>query len=131
MEYQFDPNVRYAKSHEWVRVEGAEAIVGISDYAQHSLSDVVFIELPEIGRKVRQGQPCAVIESVKAAEDIYAPLSGEVIAVNAALERTPETVNQDPFGEGWLFRLRMDNPAELEDLLDAEAYQALVESEDK
>jgi len=131
MEYQFDPNVRYAKSHEWVRVEGAEAIVGISDYAQHSLSDVVFIELPEIGRKVQQGQPCAVIESVKAAEDIYAPLSGEVIAVNAALERTPETVNQDPFGEGWLFRLRMDNPAELDDLLDAEAYQALVESEDK
>jgi glycine cleavage system H protein len=131
MEYQFDPNVRYAKSHEWVRVEGAEAIVGISDYAQHSLSDVVFIELPEIGRKVRQGQPCAVIESVKAAEDIYAPLSGEVIAVNAALERTPETVNQDPFGEGWLFRLRMDNPAELDALLNAEAYQALVESEDK
>lgn len=131
MEYQFDPNVRYAKSHEWVRVEGAEAVVGISDYAQHSLSDVVFIELTEIGRKVRQGQPCAVIESVKAAEDIYAPLSGEVIAVNAVLERTPETVNQDPFGEGWLFRLRMDNPAELDNLLDAEAYQALVESEEQ
>ncbi len=130
MEYRLDPNVRYAKTHEWVRIEGDEAVVGISDYAQHALSDVVYVELPEVGSTVQQGKACAVVESVKAAEDVYAPVSGEVIAVNEALRDRPELVNQDPFGAAWFFRIKMSNPDEVNALMDAAAYQKHVESED-
>ncbi len=129
MAYKIDPNLRYAKTHEWVRVEGDEAVVGISDYAQDALSDVVYVELPAVGSTVRQGEPCAVVESVKAAEDVYAPVSGEVVAVNEALTEKPELVNEDPYGEAWFFRVRMTDAAELDALLDAKAYQAHVEQE--
>lgn len=131
MDYKFDLNVWYAKTHEWVRVEGDEAVVGISDYAQHALSDVVYVELPEVGSIVQQGKACAVVESVKAAEDVYAPVSGEVIAVNEALRDKPELVNQDPFGAAWFFRVRMSNPSEVNALMDATAYQKHVESEER
>ncbi|MCS7221301.1 MAG: glycine cleavage system protein GcvH [Anaerolineae bacterium] len=131
MEYRFDPNVRYAKTHEWVRVEGEEAIVGISDYAQHELSDVVYVELPEVGSIVQQGKACAVVESVKTAEDVYAPISGEVIAINEALRDKPELVNQDPFGAAWFFRVKMSDPSEVNALMDAAAYQRHVESEER
>jgi glycine cleavage system H protein len=119
-------DLRYAKSHEWVRVEGAVATVGITDHAQQELTDIVFVELPALGRVVQAGQPCAVVESVKTASDIYAPLSGEVIAVNEALSKTPALVNDQPYGEGWFYRVRMSNPAEVEGLLTPAAYTALI-----
>ncbi len=131
MDYKFDPNVRYARTHEWVRMEGDEAVVGITDYAQSALSDVVYVELPKVGSTVRQGKACATVESVKAAEDIHAPVSGEVVAVNEALVDTPELVNQDPFGAAWFFRIKMADPKELDTLMDATAYQVQVESEER
>ncbi len=131
MNYKFDPNVRYAKTHEWVRLEGDEAIVGISDYAQHALSDVVYVELPEVGSTVQQGKACAVVESVKAAEDVYAPVSGEVTAINEALRDKPELVNQDPFGAAWFFRVKVSDPGEMNALMDVTAYQKHVESEER
>ncbi|GAB4512768.1 MAG: glycine cleavage system protein GcvH [Anaerolineae bacterium] len=129
MEYKFDPTLRYAESHEWVRVEGDEAVVGISDYAQDALSDVVFVELPEVGRQLKRGEACAVVESVKAAEDVYAPVSGEVIAVNELLADQPELVNEDPYGKAWFFRVKLSDPSEVEQLMDAEAYKAHVEAQ--
>ncbi len=126
---EFILDVRYATTHEWARTTGDEVVVGISDYAQSTLSDVVYVELPEVGDKVSKGEQLGVVESVKAAGDIYAPASGTVVAVNEGLEDSPELVNQDPFGEGWLVRIRLDDPAELDDLMDAAAYKALVESE--
>jgi glycine cleavage system H protein len=126
MEYRVDKAARYTKSHEWVRVEGAEAVIGVSDYAQHTLSDVVFVDLPPVGKEIRSGAACMVIESVKAAEDVFAPVSGTVVARNPALEKQPELVNSDPFGEGWLIRVALANPAEVEALMDAGSYQALV-----
>jgi len=130
MNYRFDPNAQYTKTHEWVRIEGDEAIVGISDYAQHALSDVVYVELPEVGSTVQQGKACAVVESVKAAEDVYAPVSGEIIAVNEVLRDRPELVNQDPFGAAWFFRIKMFDPREVNALMDVTAYQHFVESEE-
>ncbi len=121
--------LRYRETHEWVRVEDGEALVGITDYAQGELGDVVYVELPEVGRAVSAGEAVAVIESVKTASDIYAPVSGEVVAVNEALADHPEKVNEDPYGEGWLFKVRLADPAELEALLDAEAYKRLLEAE--
>jgi len=121
--------LRYRDTHEWVRVENGEALVGITDYAQEELGDVVYVELPEVGRTVSAGEAVAVIESVKTASDIYAPVSGEVVAVNEALADHPEKVNEDPYGGGWLFRVRLADPAELEALLDAEAYRKLLEAE--
>ncbi|MCD6289457.1 MAG: glycine cleavage system protein GcvH [Anaerolineae bacterium] len=129
MKYEFDPTVRYAKTHEWARVEGDEAVVGISDYAQDALSDVVYVELPEVGSTVQQGEQCAVVESVKAAEDVYAPVSGEVIAVNEALDETPELVNEDPYGKAWFFRVKLSDPGELDNLMDVDEYREYVESE--
>jgi len=126
---EFILDVRYATTHEWARTTGDEVVVGISDYAQSTLSDVVYVELPEVGDRVSKGEQLGVVESVKAAGDIYAPASGTVVAVNEGLEDSPELVNQDPFGEGWLVRIRLDDPAELDDLMDAAAYKALVESE--
>ena len=118
---------KYTKDHEWVRVEGDTAVVGITDYAQTQLGDVVYVELPEIGRKVDQGKEAAVVESVKAASEVYAPISGEVVAVNDALSGEPGKVNADPLGEGWFLKLRIANPREFDALMDETAYNAFVE----
>jgi glycine cleavage system H protein len=114
--------LKYAKSHEWVRLEGDTATVGITDHAQHELTDVVFVELPAVGRKVAAGEACAVVESVKTASDIYAPLSGEVIAVNPELAKRPELVNSQPYQDGWFFKLKVNQPSEADRLLNAETY---------
>ena len=115
-------DLKYASSHEWVNVEGDTAIIGISDHAQDELTELVFIELPDIGRELAAGDPCAVVESVKTASDIYAPLSGEVIETNDALDTEPGTVNDDPYGDGWFFKIRLANPEELDDLLSPDDY---------
>ena len=116
------PDLKYASSHEWVNVEGDTAIIGISDHAQDELTELVFIELPEIGRELAAGDPCAVVESVKTASDIYAPVSGRVIETNDALDTEPGTVNEDPYGDGWFFKIRLANPKELDDLLSPDDY---------
>ena len=113
---------RFAKSHEWAFAEGGVATVGISDYAQKEISDIVFVELPKVGAQVAQGKTCAVIESVKAAADFYAPVSGEVVAVNDAIVDNPALVNQSPHGEGWFFKIKMSKPAELAALMDFAEY---------
>ena len=118
--------LKYAKTHEWVRVEGDTAWVGITDHAQAELTELVFVELPEVGRTVSAGQPCAVVESVKTASDIYAPVSGEVTEVNQALTDDPGKVNADAFGEGWFFKVRMSAPSELDGLMDATSYQSQI-----
>jgi len=120
--------LRYRDSHEWVRVEGdGTVVVGISDHAQGELGDMVFVELPEPGMSYDQGEACAVIESVKAASDVYAPLSGEVVEANGKLEDSPELVNSDPYGDGWLFKLLPSDASQIEGLMDAEAYTELLE----
>lgn len=117
-------DLRYAESHEWVSQEEEGVVkVGISDHAQSQLGDLVFVELPEEGETFGKGDACAVVESVKAASDIYCPVSGEIVVVNEALADTPEIVNNDPYGDGWLFSVKLDDPGELEDLMDAEAYR--------
>jgi glycine cleavage system H protein len=122
-------NLKYTRSHEWVKAEADGMVtVGITFHAQEQLGDVVFIQNPEVGRRVKQGEECGVIESVKAAADIYAPLSGEVVAANQEVADKPERVNQDPYA-AWMFRIKPDNAAELAGLLDAAAYQKLAESE--
>ena len=126
MDRKVDPGVRYSRTHEWVRVEGAEAVIGISDYAQHKLSDIVFVELPAAGRELKAGTACMVIESVKAAEEVFAPVSGTVSARNEALAKNPEIVNSDPFGKGWLVRVNLASPSEVSALMDAAAYTAYV-----
>ena len=124
-------DLKYTKSHEWVRAEDDGTVtVGITDHAQGLLGDMVFIELPEPGTALDAGEECAVVESVKAASDVYAPLTGEVAEINEVLEEAPETVNADPYGDGWLFRLKLADAAELDALLDAEAYAELVAEED-
>lgn len=115
-------DLRFSTSHEWVRLEGDIATVGISDHAQEELTDVVFVELPTIGRTVDGGDPTAVVESVKAASDIYAPVAGEVIEANSEVEADPSLVNTDPYGKGWIFKLKVKNPAEVEAMLTPEAY---------
>jgi glycine cleavage system H protein len=119
-------DLRYNSSHEWVRLEGDIATVGISDHAQEELTDVVFVELPLVGRAVDAGDPTAVVESVKAASDIYAPIGGEVVEVNLDVEADPALVNTDPYGRGWIFKLRVKNAADVEGLLDAAAYSAQI-----
>lgn len=116
-------NVKYAKTHEWSRKEGDEVLVGISDYAQHEISDIVHVELPAVGRHVEAGKPCAVIESVKAAFDIYAPITGTVTKINQELETTPELANQDPYGKGWFFSIKVDNINDYNNLMDSSAYE--------
>ena len=120
---------RFTKDHEWVRLDGDLAVVGITDYAQSQLGDVVYVELPEIGRRVEQGKEAAVVESVKAASEVYAPVSGEVAEINEMLTADPAKVNADPMGEGWFLKLRIDNPAELDGLMDQAAYQRFVEEQ--
>ena len=119
--------VKYTKDHEWIRVEGDVATVGITDYAQTQLGDVVYVELPELGRRVEQGKEAAVVESVKAASEVYAPISGEVLAVNDALSGKPGKVNADPMGEGWFLKLRIGDAKQLDGLMDEAAYNAFVE----
>ncbi|MBK8326361.1 MAG: glycine cleavage system protein GcvH [Moraxellaceae bacterium] len=121
--------LKYATSHEWVRLEGDIAIVGITDHAQEALGDLVFVELPDLGDTVNAGDEAGVVESVKAASDIYAPVSGEVIEINPALEDTPELINTDPYGEGWMYKIRVASVAELDDLLSAEEYDEQVAAE--
>jgi glycine cleavage system H protein len=120
----------YSKDHEWVKDNGdGTAVVGITDYAQEMLTDIVFVELPPIGKKVAQGEPMAVVESVKSVSDVYAPVSGEVIDINKTLEETPELINEDAFNEGWIAKLKLENAAELKSLLNAADYEALIKEE--
>ena len=117
----------YTKEHEWIKVEGNDITVGITDYAQNALTDVVWVELPELGVSVKSMDSFANVESVKSVSEIYAPVSGEVTEINEDLEDAPETINTDPYGEGWICKMRMDTPGELEALLDAAAYKSLIE----
>lgn len=119
-------DLRYARSHEWIRLEGDTATIGITDHAQDELTDVVFVELPAIGKQVDAGDPTAVVESVKAASDIYSPVAGEVVDANAAVEADPSLVNTDPYGEGWIYKLRVKEAGQVEKLLDAAGYRALI-----
>jgi glycine cleavage system H protein len=123
-------NLKYLKSHEWVEVSNdGTARIGVTDHAQELLGDMVFVDLPEVGRKVKAGEECAVVESVKAASDVYSPLAGEVVEVNEALQGSPELVNKAPYGDGWLMRLKLANPADVNALLDAAAYSKVVAEE--
>jgi len=117
----------YTKEHEWIKVEGNEIVVGITDYAQNALTDVVWVELPELGVSVKSMESFANVESVKSVSEIYAPVSGEVIEINEDLEDAPETVNSDPYGDGWICKMKMDDSGELDALLDAAAYKSLIE----
>ena len=119
--------IRYTKEHEWVKVDGDTATVGISPYAQEQLGDVVFVELPEIGKKIEKGKELAVVESVKAASEVYAPIGGEVIEVNNALTDAPATVNEDALGKGWFAKIKLANKSELDGLMDEAAYKAYVD----
>ena len=120
---------RFTKDHEWVRLDGDIAVIGITDYAQEQLGDVVYVELPEIGRQVEQGKEAAVVESAKAASEVYAPVSGEVVAVNDEIAGDPAKVNADAEGEGWFIKLRLADPKQLDGLMDEAAYKAFVEQE--
>ena len=119
-------DLRYAKTHEWVRVAGEYATIGITDHAQHELTDIVFVELPQMGRKLKAGESCAVVESVKTASDIYTPVSGEITAINDAVVANPALVNTDPYGEGWFFKLKLAKPEEAQALLTPDAYTKQV-----
>ncbi len=119
-------DLRYTKDHEWVRADGAEATIGITAYAASQLGDIVFVELPDVGRVLEQSAPFGVVESVKAVSDLFAPVAGEVVQANAALGHSPELVNEDPYDAGWMIRVRLSEPGQLDDLLDADAYDALI-----
>ncbi|MEA3344919.1 MAG: glycine cleavage system protein GcvH [Chloroflexota bacterium] len=123
---QFDPNCRYTETHEWIRVEENEALVGITMHAQEQLSNVVFVELSEVGDKFQQGDVLAVVESVKAASECYAPVSGEVISINEELLEAPEWVNEEPYEHGWFVRVALDDPGEVDQLMDAQQYEAYL-----
>jgi len=123
-------DLKYTASHEWIKDNGdGTATVGITDHAQDALGDLVFVELPEVGRQLEAKDACAVVESVKAASDLYSPVAGEVVAVNEALSDAPETINGDAYGEGWIFKLRLANAGELDDLLDAAGYEQVLADE--
>ena len=119
-------DLKYAKSHEWVRVSGDTSVVGITDHAQHELTDVVFVELPAVGRQVKAGEACAVVESVKTASDIYSPVSGQIVEVNKAAVDNPALVNTEPYGGGWFFKIQLSNLVELNNLLSPESYKAQI-----
>jgi len=128
---EFPAEFKYAKSHEWVEIQGdGSALVGITDHAQGLLGDLVFVETPEEGDEISQGDACAVVESVKAASDVYAPISGEVISVNEDLEDAPETINQRPHTDGWLFKMTVKDKTELDELMNVDEYKEFIESED-
>ena len=118
--------LKYAKSHEWVRITGDTAVIGITDHAQHELTDVVFVETPAVGRKVKAGEACAVVESVKTASDIYSPVSGEVVEVNKAVADNPSLVNTDPYGNGWFYKIKLSNTGEVNNLLGAGDYSKQI-----
>lgn len=120
-------NVKFTEDHEWIRIEGDTGTIGITDYAQEQLGDVVYVELPDVGRKVEKGKDMAVVESVKAASEVFAPATGEVIEANAALADDPAKVNADPQGDGWFVKIRLANPSELDGLMDEAAYKKFVE----
>ncbi len=122
-----DPECRYSKTHEWVRVEGDEAVAGISDYAQHELSDIVYVEAPEIGDSFAKGEVFCVVESVKTATDSYMPIGGEILAINEELEDSPELVNKDPYGDGWFIRFAVEDPEEVDKLMTAADYERYIE----
>jgi glycine cleavage system H protein len=121
-------DLRYSAEHEWVRGDGTHAAVGITDFAQDNLGDIVYVQLPELGLAVVRNETCSEVESTKSVSDIYAPVSGKVVEVNEALTTTPELVNSDPYGAGWMFRVELSDPADLDTLMDAAAYQSLVAS---
>lgn len=124
---EFPEGLRYSAEHEWVRIEGDTAVVGVTDFAQDTLGDVVFVQLPAVGTSVPAAAPCAEVESTKSVSDVYAPVSGTVSAVNDALADSPELVNTDPYGSGWIFALTMSDPSELDGLMDGAAYREMVE----
>ncbi|AWT60868.1 MAG: Glycine cleavage system H protein [Candidatus Moanabacter tarae] len=126
---QILPHLQFTKEHEWIRIDGESGLVGITDFAQEELGDVTFVELPEIGLVLDRGDVIGVVESVKAASDIFTPLSGEILEINTAVEDRPELVNSDPYGEGWLVRLRIKNPEEVQSLLSSEEYERLIKGE--
>ena len=127
-----DPEeLRYSKDHEWIRVDGDRGRIGITDYAQNQLGDVVFLELPEVGRTLTAGEQFGTIESVKAVSELFSPVAGEVVEINSELTAKPELINEDPHGEAWMMVVRMTDPAAVDALMDAKAYQAFVESEAK
>ena len=126
---QVPEDLKYTEEHEWVRVlDGNRVEVGITDFAQSELSDIVYVELPEVGREVRKGEAVATLEAVKTVAEVYSPVSGKVVEVNTALEEAPERINQDPYGEGWIFRMEITDPGELESLLSPEQYRELIEN---
>lgn len=127
---QLPTELKYAGSHEWARLEDGIMTVGITDHAQIALGDVVYVELPDIGAQMHAQDEAGVVESVKAASDIYAPMSGEVIAINEELEDAPENINKDPYGDGWFFKVKISDAAEFDDLLSSEAYLASIEDEE-
>jgi len=118
--------LKYTKDHEWVKQDGENVIIGITDYAQGSLGDLVYVELPAIGRVVKQGEACVVVESCKAASDVYAPISGEVVAINDTVVATPETINQNPYDAGWLIKIKPSNATELAELIDSTSYSQIA-----
>jgi glycine cleavage system H protein len=120
-------DLRYSTDHEWARAEEGRVRVGITDYAQDALGDVVFVDVPEVGRQVAKGEAVAEVESTKSVSEIYAPMAGTVVDANGDLSDNPERLNEDPYGEGWIFALELDDPAQLDELLDAEGYRALIE----
>jgi glycine cleavage system H protein len=129
MAYRIDPQARYTETHEWVRVEGDVAVIGITDFAQHQLSDVVYVELPEVGEAIEAGARLGTFESVKAAADVYSPVGGEIVAANSALTEHPELVNTDPYAQGWLAKVTLRNREELDRLMDATTYAATLGEE--
>lgn len=127
MPIKVDRRCRYTKTHEWIRVEGDKACVGITDYAQQQLSDIVYVEMPEVGDSFEKGEAFGVVESVKAASDFYMPVAGEIVELNEELEDSPDLVNRDPYGDGWFVKFVIEDPDELDTLMDADAYQRFAE----
>ncbi len=126
---EFPEELQYTEEHEWTLVEGDIVTIGITDFAQDSLGDVVFVELPQVGAMVEAGKPFGVVESVKAVSDVYAPVSGEVVEINEELPDAPETINTSPYEDGWMIKIKVDDPAVLDDLMDAEEYREFIENE--
>lgn len=127
----YPADFRYTKDHEWIQMNGATGTIGITDYAQHALGDVVFVELPKLGIKVKAGDVLGTVESVKAVSEVFSPVAGEVVEVNSSLASAPEKINQEPHGAAWLVKLKLDNPKDVSNLMDAKAYAAYVEEKEK
>lgn len=126
MSSKIPEDLKYSKSHEWIRLSGDAAVVGITDHAQQELTDIVFVEPPKVGVQIKAGEPCAVVESVKAASDLYAPVSGEITEINPAVETDPSLLNTQPYEDGWIFKVKLSDPGEAEKMMSAADYQAMV-----